>query len=193
MATATNMKLADETSNSDAMLDSILQEQFRWRLALDAIRVFVVLQDSPKTTDKAVIVVKAAAGPVREAWLSVLRDALHSFAIHTLPSAITPERLLGGLDLPATLASGKRVVQSGLLASADGAIIKVPMADLLPEAVSAQLTGVLDEGGVRLERDGESAFLPTRFGLVLLDESEGDADGGEGIDPALVERASLHV
>ncbi|MEO0546280.1 MAG: magnesium chelatase subunit D [Pseudomonadota bacterium] len=193
MATATNMKLADETSNSDAMLDSLLQEQFRWQLALDAIRVFVVLQGSPKTTDKAVIVVKAAAGPVREAWLSVLTDALHSFAIHTLPCAITPERLLGGLDLPATLASGKRVVQSGLLASADGAVIKVPMADLLPEAVSAQLTGVLDEGGVRLERDGESAFLPTRFGLVLLDESEGDADGGEGLDPALIERAALHV
>ncbi|MEM1040229.1 MAG: magnesium chelatase subunit D [Pseudomonadota bacterium] len=193
MATASDMGLADGTSNSEAMLDSLLQEQFRWRLALDAIRVFAALQANPTTIDKAVVVVKAAAGPVREAWLTALEDALPGMAVNTLPLAITPERLLGGLDLPATLASGKRVVQSGLLASADGAVIKVPMADLLPEAVSAQLTGVLDDGGVRLERDGESAFLPTRFGLVLLDESEGDPDAADGLDPALIERTSLQV
>ena len=40
-----------------------------------------------------------------------------------LPVGVTEDRLLGGLDLEATLARGERVHRSGLLARADGGLL----------------------------------------------------------------------
>jgi len=170
--------------------DAALVEAFRWKLALDGALVFAALLADQTTEDKAVLVLNAAPGPVREAWMAALRDALQSRTIKTLPTGITADRLLGGLDLSTTLSRGERVMQSGLLAQVDRSVLTVPMAEVLDPWTAAQLCKVLDDGGVRVERDGESGFVPSRFGLVLCDESE----GGEGrVDPALLERAALHI
>ncbi|MGL4445290.1 MAG: magnesium chelatase subunit D, partial [Alsobacter sp.] len=65
--------------------------------------------------------IKARPGPVRDRWLSILKDSLPpGTPWRRLPSHVTDDRLLGGLDLSATLSSGRPVMQKGLLAEADG-------------------------------------------------------------------------
>lgn len=118
-------------------------------------------------------VVRAAAGPAREAWLAAWQAGL-AVAPRRLPAAIEDERLLGGLDLTATLSAGRPVAQRGLLAECDGGALVVPMAERLPAGLVARLAAVLDRGEVAVERDGIAARLPARFGLVLLDEGVAD-------------------
>jgi magnesium chelatase subunit D len=93
-----------------------------------------------------------------------------------LPNAIADDRLLGGLDLSATLSSGKPIVQRGLLADVDGGLLIIPMAERLDQGTAAKLCATLDQGEVRLERDGLTACHPTRFGTILLDERTEDEE-----------------
>ncbi|MEL6966169.1 MAG: VWA domain-containing protein [Pseudomonadota bacterium] len=181
-------------------------EAFRWHLALRAIEVFARLQRDPVQRKHAVMVVKASAGPVRDAFRGLLEDALAGTSLHTLPVSISSERLLGGLDLTATLATGSKVFQPGLLHTAHGGVLFVPMAEGLSEAVSVQLTRALDHGScdpgmAQVARDSHSANAAARFGLVLFDESgdgAGSADGGADgygveVDAAILDRAAIHV
>ncbi|WP_430910559.1 magnesium chelatase subunit D [Methylobacterium sp. sgz302541] len=133
---------------------------------------------------------KAAAGPVRDAWLAALRTMLAPSApLRRMPPAIADDRLLGGLDLPATLAAGRPVAQKGLLAEADGGLVLVPMAERLPAGTAARLAAALDSGLVRAEREGLATLAPARIGLILLDEGIDD----ERAPAALAERLAFHV
>ncbi|WP_420730895.1 magnesium chelatase subunit D [Hwanghaeella sp. 1Z406] len=117
------------------------------------------------------------AGPQREAWLTFLRARLPpDMPERRLPNAIADDRLLGGLDLSATLSSGKPIVQRGLLADVDGGLLIIPMAERLDQGTAAKLCATLDQGEVRLERDGLTACHPTRFGTILLDERTEDEE-----------------
>jgi magnesium chelatase subunit D len=118
----------------------------------------------------------AQAGPVREAWLGWLqawRNAGHDggCAWRRLPPQAGEDRLLGGLDLAATLAAGRSVLQPGLLAESDGGFVLVPMAERLPAGTAALLAAARDSGQVRVERDGITALLPSRVSVVALDEA----------------------
>ncbi|MGU3540597.1 magnesium chelatase subunit D [Methylobacterium sp. A54F] len=125
---------------------------------------------------------RAAPGPVRDAWLAALRAGLAPGApLRRLPLSISDDRLLGGLDLAATLAAGRPVAQAGLLAEADGGLVVVPMAERLGAGTAARLAAALDSG-----RAGDR---PARFGLVLLDEGEGD----ERAPAALADRLAFDV
>lgn len=130
------------------------------------------------------------AGPARDAWLAHLRALLPPDApLRRLPAGATLDRLLGGLDLPATLAAGRPVLLPGVLASADGGLVVVHMAERLDVALAGPLAAALDRGEVAIERDGLAARAPSRAALVLLDEGEGD----EAPPVPLLERAGLHV
>ncbi|MGP9822715.1 magnesium chelatase subunit D, partial [Salinarimonas sp. NSM] len=114
---------------------------------------------------------RAAAGPVRDRWLAFLRHLLPDGApFRRTPAGIDDDRLLGGLDLVATLKSGRPVIGRGILAEADGGIVVIAMAERLPDAVAGRLAGVLDGRAVRLEREGLAATLETHLGVVALDE-----------------------
>jgi len=128
-------------------------------------------------------------GRAREEWLAALRRLLPDAPIRRLPAGTTVDRLLGGLDLPATLSAGRPVLEPGLLAGADGGVVVAAMAERLEPAIAGPLAGVLDRGAVAVERDGIAASAPARFGLVLLDEGEDD----EAPPAALLERVGLHV
>ncbi|MGC2781790.1 MAG: hypothetical protein WA418_39765 [Bradyrhizobium sp.] len=53
------------------------------------------------------ILLRAGAGPVREQWLDLVRDLMpQSTSLRKLPPSISDDRLLGGLDLAATLQAG---------------------------------------------------------------------------------------
>ena len=120
--------------------------------------------------------VRASAGPVRDRFLSMLRAMMPALAPwRRCPATIADDRLLGGLDLGATLATGRAAISRGLLAEADGGIVVVGSAERLAAGLAARLGGALDLAEVVAERDGFTIRHPARFGLVLLDEGTDEA------------------
>ena len=92
---------------------------------------------------------RAAAGPARDQWLAALRAALPAGAPwRRMPAQIADGRLLGGLDLAATLQAGRPVQERGLLAEAAGGVLLLAMAERLPGGTAARVAAALDEGGV---------------------------------------------
>ena len=135
------------------------------------------------------IALRADAGPTRDAWLTGLRALLPDGSPwRRLPPNTADERLLGGLDLPATLRTGRPVAAMGLLAEADGGVVVLPMAERLPPGTAARLAAVLDAGTVTLERDGLARRFPVALGLVALDEGIAP---DEGLSPALLDPLRL--
>lgn len=134
---------------------------------------------------------KGFAGPVRDRWLTVVRALLPPSApLRRIPVHVTDGRLLGGLDLAATLRAGRPVAERGILAEADDGVVVLAMAERLKRATAARLTAALDMGAVVLERDGLGVRTPTRFGVIALDEGLAD---DERPPAALLDRLGLHL
>ena len=152
-------------SSPNSIQQASEQEQIIWQRA---VQVAVLFALDPVGTGG--VRLRAGAGPVRDSWLTLLRNLLGVANLRRMPLSISDERLLGGLDLPATLATGRPVLQKGLLAEIDGSVLLLAMAERLPTATAARLCAVMDTGEVRLERDGLTVQSPTRFGVVALDE-----------------------
>ncbi len=115
--------------------------------------------------------VRASAGPVRDRWLAYLRALVPPDAPwRRVPLHAAESRLLGGLDLAATLAAGRPVGERGLLAEADGGVLVLPMAERFAAVTAGYLGSAMDTQCVALERDGFGQALPARFGVVALDE-----------------------
>lgn len=134
--------------------------------------------------------VKAAAGPVRDRFLSMLRAMMPvESPWRRCPASIADDRLLGGLDLAATLATGRAIVARGLLAEANGGIVVIGSAERLSAGTAARLGIVLDTGEVVAERDGFTIRHAARLGLVLLDEGTED----EILATALRDRLAFRI
>jgi magnesium chelatase subunit D len=145
------------------------------------------------------LLIRGGLSPLRERML----EALAALRVATLgdgqqdatpwrrvPLGISDDRLLGGLDLAATLARGRAVTARGLLAEADGGIVMLPLVEQLPQVQVAQLCAVLDDGRLRLAREGVTETLQTRFGVLALDEG---AERDERCAAGLSDRLLLHV
>ncbi len=142
------------------------------------------------------VVLRGGAGPLRDAWLARLREWLPASApVKRIPLHISDERLLGGLDLAATLKSGKPVLQRGVLAEADSGVAVLTMAERVTAHTAARVCAVLDKGEVSVQRDGLALTQIARMGIVALDEGIADESGDrqERMAPALVERLALLV
>lgn len=136
-------------------------------------------------------VLRSGAGPVRDAWLAQLREDLApATPLRRAPANITDDRLLGGLDLAATLRTGKPVAEPGLLAQIDGGVLVLAMAERIGPGAAARIARAFDWGEVSAERDGFSILAPTRFGLVALDEGHGE---DERPPAALLERLAFWI
>ena len=136
------------------------------------------------------IAVRSGPGPARDAWLAHLRAALAAGApLRRISAAIADDRLLGGLDIAATLKAGRPIAEMGVLAGADGGVLVLAMAERASPDLAARLAAVLDTGVVALERDGFALQIPTRIGLVALDEGYGD----ERPAAAMLERCGYAV
>ena len=95
------------------------------------------------------LVLRAGAGPVRDQWLAHLRALMSpDQTIRRLPLNIADDRLLGGLDLAATLSAGRPVAAKGLLAESHGGILIVSMAERLERGRAARIASVHDSGEV---------------------------------------------
>jgi magnesium chelatase subunit D len=137
------------------------------------------------------VVLRARWGPTRDRWLTDLHAMLPADApVRRIPPNVTDDRLLGGLDLAATLQTKRPVVERGVLADANGGVVVVSMAERLASSTVAHLTAALDLACVVVERDGVTARPPARLGLTLLDEGVAD---DEQVADALRDRLAFHV
>ena len=137
------------------------------------------------------ISVRAAAGPVRDQFMKLLHQALSpSMPVRRVPLHVGDDRLLGGLDLTATLQAGRPVAQNGLLVEADGGIVVLAMAERIDAGTEARLCAAFDNRSVTLQRDGLARLLPTRFGIVALDEG---IEADERTPSSLLDRMAFHL
>ncbi len=128
-------------------------------------------------------------GEARDAVIAALVEGLDAGApVRRVPSHIDDERLLGGLDLGATLSTGRAVSRVGLLAEADRGVVIVPMAERMASSTAAPIAATLDTGEVIAEREGMALRSPARFTVVLLDDG---VEPDERPPVALAERVAF--
>ncbi len=135
--------------------------------------------------------VRSQAGPVRDRWLTHLRAFLPpDLPVRRVPLGIAEGRLLGGLDLAATLQAGKPIAERGVLADADGGLLVLAMAERLTAGTAAQLAAVLDRHEVMAERDGFTLRTPARCGMIAFDEGLSEDERPPG---ALLDRLAFRL
>ena len=133
---------------------------------------------------------RAGAGPERDRICNWVRElAVDGAPFLRVPLHVTEDRLLGGLSLAATLHRGSVVNERGMLAQGDGGVLVLAMAERLEASVTSHLCAALDHGELPLERDGVSARVASRIGVLALDEGLED----ETIAGSLRDRLAFSV
>ncbi|MGA2126907.1 MAG: magnesium chelatase ATPase subunit D, partial [Xanthobacteraceae bacterium] len=141
-----------------------------WADAVLAAAIFAV---DPSGT--CGVCVRSLHGPVRDRWLALVADLLPpGTPLRRIPLNVTDGRLLGGLDLAATLHAGRPIAERGILADADGGAVVLAMAERLSPSTVARLAAALDSGEVAVERDGIAQRSRARVGVIALDEGMAD-------------------
>jgi magnesium chelatase subunit D len=136
-------------------------------------------------------VLRMGPGPEADEWLHALRHSLPAGTPwRRLPASIDDDRLLGGLDMTASLAAGRPLLATGLLVEAHGGVLILPMAERLGRGTAARIAAVIDRSAVQLERDGMTRTLPTRFCLLAFDEAREDETP---LSPDLRDRLALQL
>jgi magnesium chelatase subunit D len=135
------------------------------------------------------VALRAPAGPVRDRWIALVREGLPIAApMRRVPLGVADGRLLGGLDLAATLRAGRPIAERGVLAECDGGVVVLAMAERLTAATAARIGATLDTGEVFAARDGVALRNSARLGVVALDEG---MDADERPPAALLERMAV--
>ena len=120
------------------------------------------------------VALAAPAGSGKSALLHGMRELQPDLPWVELPLGCDSEALLGGLDLEATLQQGRRVIRSGALARAHGGFLLAESCNLMDDGSANTLLGALEDGLVRIEREGLSLRSPAEFRLLTsFDPSEG--------------------
>ncbi|MES2782784.1 MAG: magnesium chelatase subunit D [Pseudomonadota bacterium] len=113
--------------------------------------------------------------PLRDEMVSDARAAIAlAGPVIKIPSNVDAERLLGGLDLTATLSAGKGVMRTGLLTNAAGGAVILPMAERIAANVAAHIAQAMDNDDLA---------------AILLDDG---AEPDETPPAILMERAAFH-
>jgi magnesium chelatase subunit D len=160
-------------------------EDARWR---DAVLAAAILSVEPHLVGG--VALRAAPGLWRDRWLALLRSLLPaSQPIRRLPLHTSEERLLGGIDLAASLNAGRPIASQGMLSETHSGILIAATAERLDRTTAAHLSATLDCGELTLERDGISTRKEARIGVVALDEGIED----ERPPTALLERLAIHL
>ena len=158
----------------------------RWDDAMLSASLFAVAAH-----DIGGIHVRARPGPVRNAWLDLVRDLVPAqITFYRLPLGITADRLLGGIDLAATLSQGRPVFEQGMLARADGGVLVAPMAERMNEETVSNLARALDTQQIVIERDGVSQTAASRLAIIAIDEA---AEPDECPPSMLLDRLALTI
>ncbi len=126
---------------------------------------------------------RAGHGPVRDRWLEQLQSV--SCVVQKIPHNTDDDRLLGGIDLTASLQMGSLVSQPGMLSQLNGGIAILPMAERFPKYLLTMLLQIQEQG--EWHERSTSQLKQARFGLLALDESDDDTS----LAPALTDRLAM--
>lgn len=119
---------------------------------------------------------------------SLLPDIGQTGCFVDLPLGVGEDRLAGCIDLEQAVVHGRIVCQPGLLSRADGGVLYVDEVNLLPDHITDMLLTAAASGRFRLEREGLTAEVESRFVLV------GSMNPEEGsLRPQLLDRFGLCV
>ena len=139
----------------------------------DARLAALLLAIDPKALKGAIV--RGRSPMLCEQWLQLLASVMPPDApAKRIPSNISDERLLGGLDFAATLSRGQSVCERGVLATADGGTIVLSAATTRATTFT-HIARVLDEGAVRVERDGFSESHATAFASIVVECTDDEA------------------
>ena len=159
-------------------------------LALPDLAIALLAAPGAHALGGAVVI--APGAEEAERWLGALHRALRTARPEApwrvLPSAVSDDRLTGGVDVVATLASGARVVARGLLAEADDGVVVMPRAASASAATLARIAGALDTGSIA-PTDGTDVH---RARIAVVAVACGDEEAAE-LPSLLVDRLALVV
>ena len=154
-------------------------DQTAW---FDANLVAILLAINPKGLQG--VAVKSQYGPVRETWLSYLKQLTSSCGMQALKVSanISTEQLIGSLDVEASLQAGSLVMSKGLLERVHGNLLLLPMVERMDLQAIALISQALDE---------KNTFdQSTHFGVIAFDESD---SVDESISPRLLDRLAFEL
>ncbi len=153
----------------------------------DAVLAAALLATDPAALGG--VSLRSPVHPVRDQWLELLKSLSPADApFRRMPCNVADDRLLGDLDLAATLRCNRPVAERGVLAAADGGILVVAMAERLTAVTASHLASALDLGEVVVPRSGVLIEHATRIGIVLLDEAMAD---DERVPASLLDRLAF--
>lgn len=115
-------------------------------------------------------IVLRGSSPARDALLAALGEDIR---LRRVPGHVDDERLLGGIDIAASLSAGRPIAQTGLIEEAQGGALLVPMAERMDTAIAGRLVQALDDG---------------KAALVLLDDS---CEADDAPPQSLLERVAF--
>ncbi len=126
------------------------------------------------------VVIPAAVGSGKSTLARAFADILpEGTPFVELPLNITEDRLIGGVDLEATLLKGERIVQHGVLSKAHEGVLYVDSLSLLDSSAVSHVMDAMSRGEVLVEREGLSEVHPADFMLIgTYDPSDGDVRMG---------------
>ena len=130
---------------------------------------------------------RSPPGPVRDYWLERVKQLSKQDPIRKIPANIPEGRLLGGIDLGATLQHGRPIAETGMLGECHGHIVIAAMAERLPRNTVHHLCTALDHGAITVAREGIEAETPARIALIANDEGTED----ESAHAALIDRLGI--
>jgi magnesium chelatase subunit D len=133
---------------------------------------------------------RAGSGPVRDAWLECFAALTGADKLISIPVSSSMDRLCGGMDVHATLTTGKIEIQTGLLAKADGGFAMIPGAERLDASALGAIIHALELKTIEAAIGTAKPVHHSRFGLIAIDEA---APGETGLAPALTERLALNI
>lgn len=120
-------------------------------------------------------VLSGPPSPARDHWLAMLKTlAAPDARFIRVPVNISEDRLLGGIDLAATLEAQKLIASRGLLIESHDGFVELAMAERQSPSVISALSEALDSGQLRIEREGITDTAPANFCLIAIDEATPD-------------------
>jgi magnesium chelatase subunit D len=135
--------------------------------------------------------VRAKADALLFAWLESIQKVL---PVGTPWIKVSPRvdanSLLGGLDLAATLAASRPVLHPGLMARAHTGFLILSNAERCDPSILALIQQTMDEGCVRIEREGFQQTIPAQFSLIVLDEG---SDQDSSLPLGLLDRLPFYL
>jgi magnesium chelatase subunit D len=123
---------------------------------LDALLAAACMAVAPQSVKG--IQLRANAGPLRDFWLAYYAKLVRA-PIQKIPCTVDEERLIGGIDIAASLTLGRPKTLRGLLHSSHGQTLVLTMAERLQHRSAALIA---------------QAIETEDFGTIALDESASD-------------------